>query len=139
MFVSELSDKATSESLLAAAAGYHRRRLQLGALELVLAAEHAAALPGKAPHTVSKAAVRTYAAAMAMDKADAREYLELAVTVTTRLPNTLAAMQDGDIDDDCARRVAAATKHLTDEQVAICETEILSRIRAEDWAGAPGR
>lgn len=123
MFVSELSDKATSESLLAASAGYHRRKLQLGALQLVLAAEHVAAARSR------KTAVREYALAMVMDKANAREYLELAITVTTRLPMTLAAMQDGEIDDDCARRVAAATRQLSAGQVRLVEAEILEKVR----------
>jgi hypothetical protein len=127
MFV---SDKTASESLLAALAANQRRYLQLGALKLVLAAEHAAG-----SHSWP-AAIKEFAAATLMTRAQARDYLDFAVTVTTRLPMTLAAMRDGEIDEDCARRVVAATRHLSDDQIRLREGEILQSAHGRPLPGS---
>jgi hypothetical protein len=61
-----------------------------------------------------------------MSTGTARNQLDLAVTLSSRLPGTLAALEAGDIDLRRAKAVAAVTAPLSDEQAAAVETRVLA-------------
>nr|QEO73991.1 hypothetical protein [uncultured bacterium] len=61
----------------------------------------------------------------------ARARLEFAQALTTRLPATLQALQEGKIDEYKARRMVDATEILTDDQATQVENQLIPH--AEDW------
>ena len=62
----------------------------------------------------------------------ARDWLDLAETVTTRLPRLLAVLRAGDVDLYMVRRVAEATEVLPDNHAALVEAALLDRI--SEWS-----
>ncbi|MPZ84668.1 MAG: hypothetical protein GEV28_31500 [Actinophytocola sp.] len=67
-----------------------------------------------------------------------RERLDLAITLTTRLPRTLAAIKGVRLDPYRASKIADATLSLSLEDTVIVEREILDRVE-EMPAVSPGR
>ncbi len=77
------------------------------------------------------------AALFRMSVRAARQRLDLAVTLTARLPRTLAAMKDGRLDGHRARTIADAVALLSDQDAAAVESEVVDQV--EDLAPAPLR
>lgn len=62
----------------------------------------------------------------------ARNRIELAQTLTTRLPRTLDALSNGEIDEHRARRMALGTKVLSDGQASQVEGALIPHI--DGWS-----
>jgi hypothetical protein len=61
----------------------------------------------------------------------ARDWLALAETLTTRLPQTFQALRDGVLDEHKAKRVMLATDVLSDEKASQVEQTLIPR--ADQW------
>jgi hypothetical protein len=74
------------------------------------------------------------AAVLKVSERTARERLDLAVALTTRLPATFSALKLGQIDGYKARAIANATELLTVEQAGVVEEKVL--VKAPEQAPA---
>jgi len=98
------------------------------AMQLRALAEFAAARPGKKPgERFSEWAADEVAAAMRWTRNMALARLHLAVTVTTRLPGTLAALSRGELELRAVQALAEITDPLDDRTARAVEDAVLPK------------
>ena len=76
---------------------------------------------------MSEFAADEVAPALRLSRSSAAVRLDLATSLTTRLPGTLAALERGEIDLSKARAVVEATDPLTDEHAAAVQDQVRGR------------
>ncbi|MPZ84055.1 MAG: DUF222 domain-containing protein, partial [Actinophytocola sp.] len=118
----DLPEDASPEAVpLATARGFTRAAWQHEGHSLEQLARYAAASGGEFDALEVAALFRISVRA-------AQQRLELAVTLATRLPRTLAAVKAGRFDAYRASKIADATLSLSLEDAAVVEGEILDRV-----------
>ncbi|WP_291411198.1 DUF222 domain-containing protein, partial [Actinophytocola sp.] len=118
----DLPEDASPEAVpLATARGFTRAAWQNEGHSLEQLARYAAA-SGSEFDAVEVAAL------LVISPRAAQHRLDLAVTLSTRLPRTLAAIKAGRLDPYRASKIADATLPLSLEAAAIVEGEILDRV-----------
>ena len=82
---------------------------------------------GDPGNVMSEFAADEVAPALRLSRSSAAVRLDLATSLTTRLPGTLAALERGEIDLSKARAVVEATDPLTDEHAAAVQDQVRGR------------
>src|SRR5262249_34319616 len=126
---------AEDGALAGIAASYHRIAAWAAAGELAAVAQiasrsadtdrRAATGPDGRPDRITADAAAQVSLALAVSRDTAAAWTSLAVTLTWRLPATLAALAAGQIDLNRARMIAKMTGPLTDEQARQAEAAVL--------------
>jgi hypothetical protein len=120
----EVAGGAAAEATpLATARGMQRVAWQAAGHALVHLARYATSNEG------DEFAALEVAALFQMSERAARARLDLAVFLSTRLPRTLAAMQDGLLDEYRATKIADAVTLLSAEDAAAVEAEIVPHLQ----------
>lgn len=106
---------------MVSAAAARREASQLHAMELEQLAAYARAREG------DEFAYLEVATLLHLSDRAAADRLEFALTLTARLPRTLATLREGLIDEDKARLIAEAVRAMTAGQAAEIEALVLDR------------
>jgi Domain of unknown function (DUF222) len=126
-------EKLSADCCLTVLGWVAREKSRLDALVVRTQARFAAQRPpdekdaGGVERGFSEFAPDELAAELRMSTGTARNQLDLAVALLSRLPGTLAALEAGEIDLRRAKAVAEVTAPLSDEQAAAVETRVLAR------------
>jgi Domain of unknown function (DUF222) len=122
----------TADQCLEAIAGWEKVIACAQAAQLREIARFAALRPGREPGTGTALAADEIAVELQWTRVAANNRLALAQTLTDRLPSTLAALAQGQIDLRKAQAVCEETGALSDEQAQAVSSHVLARAADRD-------
>jgi hypothetical protein len=124
-------DTADADGALDVAAAAERLIRFAQAAQARALARYAALHPGEAGRVVDEYATDEVAVELTLSLPIAAERVRTAHTLVTRLPQTLTALEDGEIGVLHASSVVAAIEDLTDEQTTAVEARVLVRAHGQ--------